>query len=1065
MFSTRVALVQLGGNIEGVAVFRPVSADIDFVTVEQAELVRWREQRIFERSMDQRRDAPAWVFYEGPPTANGKPGLHHVWARVYKDLFCRYQTMRGHYVARRAGWDTHGLPVEVEVEKRLGISGKKAIEEEVGIAEFTRLCKESVMTYVGEFERLTERIGYWVDTDTAYFTFHTSYVESVWWQLQQLFNRGLLYEDLKVIPYCPRCGTSLSSHELGQPGVYYDEVDESCYVRMAINEASLPNELAGATHLAVWTTTPWTLLSNVAVAVNPDVTYALVNGNVVAEALVGSVFGDEAVISARFPGSLLVGIHYERPFDDVKLPSDVDSCYVVAANYVTTDDGTGLVHQAPAFGEIDRQVAKENSLPTVNPVGPDGCFNAEVAWLSGVPVRQANHEINDELERRGTLLRRFDYEHSLPHCWRCNTVLIYWGKPSWYIATSQFKEQMSAENQKIDWHPAHIKDGRFGEWLNNNVDWALSRDRFWGTPLPIWRCEKNHLTCIGSLRELGELTDRDLSELDPHRPSIDEIVFACRECGGEARRVAPVIDAWFDSGAMPAAQVGFPHVAGSREAMEFPAQFIAEAIDQTRGWFYSLLAINTLIFGATPYEHVLCLGHLVDQNGRKMSKSLGNVIDPWEILDSRGADALRWWMFSQGSPWTPTRSSLELIDASLRDMLATLWNTFSFFTTYASLNGFEANDVDIPPPNERPAMDRWILSRVEAVTSEVTSALDGYEPLTASDSIARLVDDLSNWYVRRSRRRFWRTDPSAPRSDSMAAHATLLEALQRITLLLAPFCPFIADRLFRELFDAANDDSVHLADWPALGQFERDEELERSMDVARRLTTLGRAARADAGIKVRQPLRRALVFLPSTTPLPPSGVVEEELNVDLLEFSAELADVLDFELVPNFRTLGPRLGEAAKELRTALTTLDGASVAATLEAGESVELSLSTGIFLLGPEDVELRVRAQGGFAVSREGSEVVALDLELDDDLRRRGNLRELVRQVQDLRKSSGFDVSDRIELWVTGVDDLSDGFDSLAAEVLATSLHATAGSGDGTALLFDDDRTALAWVKRVGA
>ncbi len=1042
--------------------FRPVNADIDFVTVEQAELVRWREHRVFERSMEQRRDAPAWVFYEGPPTANGKPGLHHVWARVYKDLFCRYQTMRGHYVARRAGWDTHGLPVEVEVEKRLGISGKKAIEEEVGIAEFTRLCKESVLTYIGDFERLTERIGYWVDVDSAYYTFHASYVESVWWQLQQLFDRGLLYEDLKVIPYCPRCGTSLSSHELGQPGVYYDEVDESCYVLLALCDEDRPSELAGATHLAVWTTTPWTLLSNVAVAVNPDVTYAVVNGNVVADALVASVFGDDAVVSARFPGSLLVGQHYERPFTDVALPDGVDACFVVAANYVTTDDGTGLVHQAPAFGEIDRQVARENALPTVNPVGPDGCFTSEVPWLEGRSVREANHEINDELERRGILWRRFDYEHSLPHCWRCGTVLIYWGKPSWYIATSQFKDQLSAENQKIDWHPAHIRDGRFGEWLNNNVDWALSRDRFWGTPLPIWRCEKNHLICVSSRAELGELAGRDLSEIDPHRPAIDEVVLRCSTCGGDARRVAPVIDAWFDSGAMPAAQVGFPHVEGSREAMEFPAQFIAEAIDQTRGWFYSLLAVNTLVFGRSPYEHVLCLGHLVDQNGRKMSKSQGNVIDPWEVLDSRGADALRWWMFSQGSPWTPTRSSFEVIDASLREMLATLWNTFSFFCTYAALNEFDPLDGDIPSASERPAMDRWILSRLEAVTVEVTASLDGYEPLAATDAIGRLVDDLSNWYVRRSRRRFWRTDPNTPRSDSMAAHATLLEVLQRLSILLAPFCPFVADRLYRDLFNAANDDSVHLSDWPALGAFVRDEALESSMEVARRLTTLGRAARADAGVKVRQPLARALVFLPANTPAPPAGVVEDELNVDHLEFSAEMAEVLEFELVPNFRTLGPRLGEAVKELRGALGALDGASVAAALDANATVSITLSTGTFELGADDVDLRVRAQGGFAVSREGSEVVALDLHIDDDLRRRGYLRELVRQIQDLRKLSGFHVADRIELSLVGVDDLADQFDVLAAEVLAVAVQQERGSGAGQALEFDDEREAFAWVRR---
>jgi len=475
-------------------VFRPVSAELDFVALEEAELARWRTNDVFTRSMKHREGAEPWVFYEGPPTANGKPGLHHVWARVYKDLFCRYQTMQGRYVARRAGWDTHGLPVEVQVEKQLGISGKKAIVEQVGVEEFTRLCRESVLTFVGEFERLTERIGYWTDMEHAYYTFHPAYVESVWWHLQQLFEHGLLYEDLKVIPYCPRCGTALSSHELGQPEVYTDEVDESAYVRLVITDAN-EHDLAGATHLAVWTTTPWTLLSNVAVAVNPEITYALVDGVVVAAELVESVFGAGVTPSATFPGSALAGVHYERPFTDATLPEDVDACYVVLADYVTIEEGTGLVHQAPAFGEIDRQVAREHGLPTLNPVGPDGKFTAEIKWLEGYDVREANPVINDELERRGTLIRRLDYNHSLPHCWRCGTVLIYWGKPSWYVATSKFREKMLAENSTIDWHPEHIRDGRFGNWLDNNVDWALSRDRFWGTPLPIWRCPDDHFTC------------------------------------------------------------------------------------------------------------------------------------------------------------------------------------------------------------------------------------------------------------------------------------------------------------------------------------------------------------------------------------------------------------------------------------------------------------------------------------------------------------------------------------------------------------------------------------------
>ncbi len=1040
--------------------FRSISAEFDFVALEEAELARWSQHDIFARSMQQREGAPAWVFYEGPPTANGKPGLHHVWARIYKDLFCRYQTMQGHYVARRAGWDTHGLPVEVQVEKQLGISGKKAIEEQVGIAEFTRLCKESVLTYIGEFEKLTSRIGYWTDMANAYYTFNPSYVESVWWQLQQLFDRGLLYEDLKVIPYCPRCGTALSSHELGQPGVYTDEIDESCYVLFPITDAEQHGGLHGAKNLAVWTTTPWTLLSNVAVAVNPEVTYAVVDGNIVAQELVEAVFGEGATVSASIKGSELAGVHYERPFTDVPYDDGVDVNYVVLADYVTTEDGTGLVHQSPAFGEIDRQVARANGLPTVNPVGPDGAFTSEVPWLEGVQVREANHQINDELEKRGFLLRRFDYTHSLPHCWRCGTVLIYWGKPSWYIATSQFKEQLIGENAGIDWHPAHIREGRMGEWLQNNVDWALSRDRFWGTPLPIWRCEEKHYTCIGSRAELSELAGRDVNDIDPHRPAIDEVVIKCRTCQGPAKRVEPVIDAWFDSGSMPAAQVGYPFVEGSEAAMQFPAQLIVEAIDQTRGWFYSLLAVNTLVFGSTPYEHVLCLGHIVDENGKKMSKSQGNVIDPWDVLSTRGADPLRWWMFSQGSPWTSTRAGLGAIDHSLRETIATWWNTYSFFTTYASLNNFDPSDAEIPTWENRPDIDRWILSRLESVTVEVTDSLEGYEPLSATLPLAAFIDELSNWYVRRSRRRFWRTDPTAPRSDSLAAQATLLEVLQRLTLLMAPFCPFITDSMYRELFDVEESDSVHLADWPKSEPAKRDQELERAMDVARRLTSLGRAARAEAHVKVRQPLARALVFIPSGEVHPPAGIVEEELNVDLLEYGQELAEVLSFELVPNFRTVGPRLGEAVKELKPALAALDSVAAADAIEAGKSISIKLSTGIFELSGEDVELRVKSQGGFAVSREGGEVIALDLTLNDELLRRGYLRDVVRQVQDLRKTSGLEVSDRIVLHVTGIEDLADGFTTLASEVLAIDIMTGEGSGVGSKLELDDEREAFAWL-----
>jgi isoleucyl-tRNA synthetase len=1055
-------------------VFTPVPPDTDFVALEQAELARWAAHRVFERSVEQREGAPKWVFYEGPPTANGMPGLHHVWARVYKDLFCRFHAMRGSQVARRGGWDTHGLPVEVEVEKRLGITGKKQIENEVGIAEFVRLCRESVYSYVDEFTRLTTRIGYWLDTDAAYWTLSPSYIESVWWHLRQLFDQGLLYEDLKVVPYCPRCGTALSSHELGQPGVYTDEEDESAYVRFPLVDPD-PAVTGEAEALAVWTTTPWTLLSNTGVAVNPTLNYAVVDGLIVADELVDGVLGEgaSARITRRIRGADLVGLRYRRPFDDLAAPGHADGWRVVPADYVTTEEGTGLVHLAPAFGEVDRQIGRENGLPSLNPVGPDGRFTDQIEWLAGQEVRASNTLINDRLEAAGLLVRRYPYVHSYPHCWRCGTPLIYWGKPSWYIATSTRKDDMLAENATIDWHPAHIRDGRFGEWLSNNVDWALSRDRYWGTPLPIWRCGRGHLQCISSLAELSSLCGRDVTGIDPHRPVIDDVVFDCPACveSGQhdedsvARRVEPVIDAWFDSGSMPAAQIGYPHVPGSEEAFAFPADFISEAIDQTRGWFYSLLAINTLVFGQTPYKHVVCLGHIIDADGRKMSKSLGNIIDPWTILDTRGADALRWWMFSQGSPWTPTRASLGAIDTALRDMLLKLWNTFSFFTQYASLNAFDPADPEVSPVASRGELDRWILSRLASTGVTVSTALGAYEPLDAASALAGLVDDLSNWYVRRSRRRFWRTDPDAPPGDTLAAQATLHEVLTTVSLLLAPFCPFVADAMWGALSGASPSDSVHLADWPESDRGRIDRELEAQVELARRLTSLGRAARSEAGVKVRQPLARALVFLPPGAPAILRDMVAEELNVDEIDVGDELGEVLEFELAPNFRLLGPRLKDQVGELKPALARLDGVEAAGALEAGQSITVQLSGGPVELSPDEVQLRVRGQQGFAVSREGGEVVALDLLLDDALRHRGLAREVVRLVQDLRKNTGLDVSDRIHLHLEGLDIIREHFDYIGREVLAIEIVSGPGEGAGTDLEVETDEgafTARAWLRK---
>ncbi len=1061
--------------------FRPVPAEADFTALEDEELARWAAHRVFERSVELRAGAEPWVFYEGPPTANGRPGLHHVWARVYKDLFCRYRTMRGYAVPRRAGWDTHGLPVEVEVEKQLGITAKRQIEDEVGIAEFTRLCKESVRNYVGEWKTLTERIGYWIDIDDAYWTFSPDYVESVWANLKNLWDQGLLYEDIKVVPYCPRCGTALSSHELGQPDVYREVEDESAYVRFPLTDeggaaaalrATLGRDTLEGLDLVAWTTTPWTLLSNTGAAVGPELGYAVVGDAVVATALVDDVFGEGTPVDATVPGAALVGLHYRRPFDDL-VPGPADAgrvgWRVVAGDFVEADEGTGIVHLAPAFGEVDRQAGREAGLPTLNPVGPDGRFTDAVPWLAGQAVRDVNAVVDDRLEAAGLLFRRHPFLHPYPHCWRCGTALIYWGKPSWYIRTSERKADLVGQNQIIGWHPEHIRDGRMGEWLDNNVDWALSRDRFWGTPLPVWRCDEGHLACVGSLSELSELAGSDVTGVDPHRPAIDEVTVPCAECGGGAgmHRVEPVIDAWFDSGSMPTAQWGYPGAPGSAESFVFPADFICEAIDQTRGWFYSLLAVNTLVRGATPYRNVLCLGHIVDADGRKMSKSVGNVIDPWEILTTRGADPLRWWMFSQGSPWTPTRVSFEVIDASMRDALLTLWNTWSFFTTYATLNGFDPADPAVPAPADRSMLDRWMLSRLHDTVARATASLDGYEPFPAATAIAGLIDDTSNWYVRRSRRRFWRTDPGADPADSLGAQATLHEVLVTVARLLAPMTPFLADRMWRDLTGAEDSDSVHLADWPGADRSLVDPGLEDGMALARRLSSLGRAARSEAGVKVRQPLARALVYLPPGSPDLPPGIVEDELNVDRVEAADELGDVLAYELVPNFKLLGPRIGKRVQALRSAMATVDSAAAAAELTEGRPVTVELADGPLELGAEEVELRVRAQPGFAVSRDGAEVLALDLALDDDLRRRGLAREVIRHVQDLRKESGLDVSDTVVLHVVGIDDLVALFDVVAREVLAVRIETSPpdDGGAGTAITLGDDgatRTVTIWIRR---
>jgi isoleucyl-tRNA synthetase len=1041
--------------------FPEVDPNLDLQKLDREVLALWRERKVFERSLEQRLDAPLFVFYEGPPTANGAPGVHHVEARVFKDLFPRFKTMRGYRVERKAGWDCHGLPVEVEVEKELGLSHKREIEA-YGVEAFNARCRASVERYVDRFEQLTERIGFWIDTSQAYRTMDASYVQSVWWALAELHRRGLLFEDYKVVPYCPRCATGLSDAELGL-GDYKEVDDPSAYVVFPLTSGPLATERAG---LLVWTTTPWTLVSNVAVAAGPKVGYVLVEAHgpgggsyrlVVAEELVTAAVGEHARVLRRVTPEELFGATYRRPLDLVELtPEEAARAFkVVPADWVTTTDGTGLVHIAPAFGAEDMQVGRAMGLPVPHPVDREGRFVEGTGdLLGGLHVKAADAVILERLRDDGVLWRDETYRHSYPHCWRCKTPLLYYALTSWYARTTAVKRRMLAENAAIDWQPAHIRDGRFGDWLANNVDWALSRARYWGTPLPLWRCARGHVTAVESLADLSIRAGRDLSGLDPHRPYVDEVVFPCPEagCGAEARRVPDVLDAWFDSGSMPYAQWGHPHAEGGTAAFEraFPADFISEAIDQTRGWFYSLLACSTLLFEQAPYRAVVCLGHIVDRDGRKMSKSLGNVLDPFELLDRYGADPLRWFMLASGSPWASRRTSPEAIEEVVRSFFLTLWNTYAFFALYARLEGFDP----LQPPRGAPTpLDRWILAELAELVTQVTDELDRYDATTAARRLATFVDDLSNWYVRLSRRRFWR----GQRTEGTAFHA-LWTCLRTLALLLAPYAPFTAEVLWQGLvvaLDPAAPDSVHLAAWPQADRGAADPGLAEAMAEVRKLVGLGRQARADAKVKVRQPLARALVAVPAAARPRVAellGLVAAELNVKRVEFAEGDAGLVTFRLQPSFRALGPRFGAAAQRVGAALRELPAeraGALAARLAAGERVELEVpGAGAVDLGSGEVTVVEEPATGWRVAREGASSVALDLTVTPELRREGLARDLVRAVQDLRKAAGLAVDDRVELAVAAGGEVAEAVaahrDYLLGETLATSLHA-APQGDG--------------------
>ena len=991
-------------------------------------LERWRERDVFQESMRRREGSEPWVFYEGPPTANGRPGTHHVLARVFKDVYPRFKTMRGYHVERKGGWDCHGLPVEIAVEKELGITSKAEIEA-YGIAEFNQKCRESVFTFLEDWDRLTERIGFWVDLDEAYRTLDTSYVESVWWALKTIWDKGLLYEGHKVVPYCPRCGTALSSHEVALG--YKDVIDPSVYVRFPVTEGGGPLEQGD--ELIVWTTTPWTLVSNAAVAVDPDLTYVRVRSGegpalVLAEALVQKVLGEDAQVISSFPGRELEGLRYEPPFPFIAAAEYGERGHtVLLGDFVTAQDGSGLVHTAIAFGEDDFRLGRENGLNVINPVRLDGTYDERIGPYEGRFVKDADADLVEDMRARGRLLRSEDYEHAYPHCWRCGTPLLYYAKPSWYIATSTLRDRLLENNDQVSWHPPHIQTGRFGEWLRGNVDWALSRERYWGTPLPVWRCESGHAHCIGSLAELEQLSGVALD--DPHRPYVDDVGFPCAECQKPMQRVPEVIDVWFDSGCMPFAQWAAPHQNEQVFEANFPADYICEAIDQTRGWFYSLHAVATLLFDKPAYENVVCLGLITDGEGQKMSKSKGNVVPPWEVLDRFGADALRWYFFTSKQPWDGYRFSMDAVGEGVRLFLKQLWSTYYFLVMYE--NAAASQETAAPVAGEQTELDRWVLSRLAATVEDVTVRLDAFDATMAGRSIAAFVDDLSNWYVRRSRRRFWEGDP--------VAFATLRECLLTTAKLLAPFTPFVSDEIYCNLDGA--EPSVHLCDWPAAPS--RDVELESAMATARETVRLGLAARGQAKVKVRQPLREAVVVAAGAERAAIerlADVVRDELNVEALRFVDDADELGSYELKPNYRTLGPRFGKGMPQVAAAVAALDAGHVTAALRDARPVGITIDGVTHDLASDDLLTAMQPLDGYQLEREGSHAVALDLTLDDALRRRGQAREIVHAIQNARKAAGLEVEDRITLSLGGDEELLEAAREheafIADEVLATGV-----------------------------
>lgn len=1021
--------------------YRKVSADLSFVDREKSIVEFWKKNDIFEKSIEHRDGCERFTFYDGPPTANGKPHIGHVLTRAIKDLIPRYRTMKGYKVLRKAGWDTHGLPVELEVEKALGISGKPEIEK-FGIEDFVKKCKASVFTYQSEWEEMSDRVGFWADMENPYVTYHNDYIESVWWALRQIWDKGLLYKGHKIMPYCPRCGTSLSSHEVAQG--YKDVKENSLIAKFKV--LGKDNE-----YILAWTTTPWTLPSNLALCVNPNEKYVrfTIEGDenntvyIMAEALIKSVFGEDAKanILNEYTGEELKGTEYEPLYSFVK--PDKKAYYVIADDYVTMEDGTGVVHTAPAFGEDDARVCKANGLPFINLVDHQGNFVKETGEWAGTFVKDADKLVIRDLKERNLCFAVIPFEHSYPFCWRCDTPLLYYACDTWFIEMTKVRDRLLANNETVNWMPDNIKHGRFGNFLENIIDWGLSRTRYWGTPLPIWECECGHRHVVGSIAELKEMGINCPDDIELHKPYVDNIKLRCEKCGGEMKRVPEVIDCWFDSGSMPFAQLHYPFE--NKEAFEqnFPADFISEAIDQTRGWFYTLMAISTLLFDKSPYKNVVVLGHVQDEKGIKMSKHKGNVIAPMDILNDQGSDAVRWYFYSNSAPWLPNRFSAKNVSEAQRKFLGTLWNTYCFYVLYANIDEFDPTKYNLCDLNLT-VMDKWILSKLNNVVKTVDDYLNEYKITEATRAMNEFVDELSNWYVRRSRSRFWASELT---DDKVCAYMTLYTVLVEFAKVSAPFIPFMTEEIYQNLVRSVDEnalESIHMCDFPKYDERYNFAEIEQEMDAIRKVVILGRAARNEANIKNRQPLSKLFIQTDNKINADYVNIILEELNIKDVELTKDASGFISYNFKPQMRTMGPKYGKLMRPIFDEIAKMDGAEVMETLNSDKPICLNVQGTDVEVFKEDVLIDTQQKDGFVSASDAGFTVVLDTNLTDELIEEGFVREIISKIQTMRKDSGFEVTDRISVVFDGSEKIAKIFAANDAEIKSQTLADSIDAGD---------------------